>query len=284
MGQTGSRDLRNESVEDVLRTVEAGLSLQLDRQSTIKKRRSVGARSDRGTWVRIEVRPLTKIAAQGQAANGTEAAELLTGIAKPAWYRALTWLDEPNACIWRADEIQLVSATPVRSHGLLDDALTLPDAWWDTLNISLDNLSRQRTTRLATPDTEPITQALVTAAIERVFPGQVDTTITDHAWVPAHADLNWANITSPEFWILDWEDHGMAPRGLDAATLWISSLTASPLANRVYQERQADLSSRPGKLMALFTFAKILNDCNVRSTPNFEPTKRLAAKLVAELR
>ena len=60
--------------------------------------------------------------------------------------------------------------------------------------------------------------------------------ITDHEWVPAHADLNWADLTRLECWILDWEDHGLAPRGLDAATLWVSSLTVPPIAERVYRE------------------------------------------------
>jgi hypothetical protein len=164
--------------------------------------------------------PATRqIAAQGQIANGVEAAELLSGIAKPAWYGVLSWLDEARAAVWRADEVQFVSAAPVRSRGSLRDAPELPDAWWEALNTSLDNLARQRTTRLATPDTETIIQALVTAVIERAFPDQVDTTITGEAWVPAHADLNWANLTGPEFWILDWEDHGLAPRGLGAANL-----------------------------------------------------------------
>src|SRR5215470_12866960 len=88
-----SRDLRNEVVDEVLSRVEAGLGVVLERAAVARKRRSVGARSDRGTWVRIEVRPLAKIVAQGQAANGMEAANLLSGIAKPAWYAALCWHD-----------------------------------------------------------------------------------------------------------------------------------------------------------------------------------------------
>lgn len=80
------RDLRTEPVDEVLFHVEAGLGVDLDRESVQRKRRSVGARSDRGTWVRVEARSLAKIAAQGQPANGMEAASLLTGIAKPAWY------------------------------------------------------------------------------------------------------------------------------------------------------------------------------------------------------
>lgn len=283
-GRPRPKDLRKESVEDVLRRAEIGLDVRLDRDSAVTKRRSVGARTDRGTWVRIEVRQLAKIAAQGQVANGVEAAELLSGIAKPAWYGVLSWLDAASAEVWRADEIQLVSAAPIRSRGSLRDAPALPDAWWDALNTSLDSLARQRTTRLATPDTETITQALVTNVIERAFPDTVDTTITDEEWVPAHADLNWANVTGPEFWILDWEDHGLAPRGLDAATLWTSSLTVPRLAERVHHERRTDLDTRSGKLMVLFNLAKIVSGAGARESPIFEPAKRLAEKLIADLR
>jgi hypothetical protein len=277
------RDLRKHPVEDVLNHVENSLHVRLDQQTLVRKRRSIGARTDRGTWVRIEARPLAKIAAHGQVGNGMEAATLLHGIAKPEWYGALCWHDSPGQAVWRADEVELVTADTVRSGGSLGSDPELSDAWWDTLNTSLDNLARQHTTRVATPDTETITQALVTTEINRAFPDKVDAIITDHEWVPAHADLNWANLTGPECWILDWEDHGLAPRGLDAATLWISSLTVPMLAERVYRERRADLETRSGKLMALFHCAKIINDSGAATDPVFELTAREAATLVADL-
>jgi hypothetical protein len=213
------RDLRKQLVEDVLSHVENSLHLRLDPQTLVRKRRSLGARTNRGTWVRIEARPLAKIAAQGQAGDGIEAAARLYGIAKPEWFNAVSWHDSPGQTVWRADEVELVTAAPVRSSGPLGSDVELSDEWWGTLNASLDSLARQHTVRVATPDTETITQALVTTEINRAFPDQIDTTITDHEWVPAHADLNWANLTSPECWILDWKDHGLAPQGLDAATL-----------------------------------------------------------------
>jgi hypothetical protein len=256
----GSRDLRKASVQDVLGRVEAGLGMVLDRESLIRKRRSVGARSDRGTWVRVEVRSLVKIAAHGQAGNGMEAANLITGINKPAWYAGLCWHDGGWEAVWRADEVELVTDTPLQRRALHE--VSLSQAWWDTLNASLDALGRQQTTRIATPDTELMTQGLVTREIERAFPGQVDTNLTEQ-WVPAHADLNWANLTWPECWIIDWEDHGLAPRGLDAANLWASSLGTSELAERVWQERWADLETRSGRLMSLFCCAKVLNDPSI---------------------
>lgn len=243
----------------------------------VRKRRSVGARSDRGTWVRIEARPLAKIAAQGQVGNGMEAAALLHDVAKPEWYRALSWHDRADGVVWRADEVELVTAVPVH-RGALPSDVSLPDAWWAALNASLDAVAGQCTTRIATPDTEVINRTLIEREVDQAFPGQVDCTITD-LWVPAHADLNWSNLTGPEFWIL--EDHGMAPRGLDAANLWVSSLTVPKLAPRVYRERRADLETRPGKLMALFCCAKILNDSWATGTLR-EETTRATDKLLAD--
>jgi hypothetical protein len=157
-------------------------------------------------------------------------------------------------------------------------------AWWGTLNDSLDNLARQHTSRIATPDTQSITQALVTDTIERVFPDRIDTTITDHPWVPAHADLTWSKLTAPDCWILDWEDLGLAPRGLDAATLWTASIMVPTLADRVYAERRADLNTRSGRIMALFCAVKQLGDPSFASAPAHEPTKQQAAELLANLR
>lgn len=274
-----TRDLRKQPVEDLLARVERALGVGLASETVVRKRRSVGARSDCGTWVRIEARLLAKIVAQGQAGNGMEAAELLRGIAKPAWYRGLSWRDQAEDVVWRADDVELITAGLVQRGPLLSD-VDLPDAWWGALNESLDALASQQTTRIATPDTEVITQALVTREIERAFPGRVDTTIIE-PWVPAHGDLNWANLTGPEFWILDWEDHGMAPRGLDAANLWASSLTVPELADRVYCERRADLESRSGKLMALFSVAKILNDSSIPDELR-RLTTREADKLVVD--
>ncbi|MEY8040095.1 hypothetical protein AB8O55_11875 [Saccharopolyspora cebuensis] len=263
MGPQSSRwkDLRKEPIEELMCRVEGALGVRLDRDTARTKRRSVGARSDRGTWVRIEARPLVTMSAQGQAGNGMEAAALLHGIAKPEWYRALSWHNPADGLAWRADEVELVTADPVQRGPLRDDVFPA-DAWWAALNDSMNALAGQHTTRVATPDTEVITQKLVTREIERAFPGRVDSTITE-PWTPAHADLNWSNLTGPEFWILDWEDHGMAPRGLDSANLWASSLTVPELAERVYRERRADLETRPGKVMALFCAAKLLNDSSV---------------------
>ncbi|MFJ8151198.1 hypothetical protein [Streptomyces sp. NPDC094468] len=271
-------DLRVEAVDDVLEHVERSLQMQLVRDTVVCKRRSVGARTDRGTWVRVERRSFDRIGAQGW--NGTEAAAVLHGVSMPKWYAGLAWRERDEPVMWRADEMALVTAPPVGQAALVIEDPQLSDGWWAALNASLDALAAQRTHRIATPDTKMATQELVTGTIRAVFP-EVDATVDE--WTPAHADLTWANVTGPEFCIIDWEDWGMAPRGLDAATLWGNSLAVPALAQRVWAERRPDLESRSGRLMALFFCAKVVGPHAHPQDPRLEPARKEAARLIAEL-
>ncbi|CAL2066182.1 conserved protein of unknown function [Streptomyces murinus] len=244
----------------------------------VRKRRTVGARTDRETWVRIERRLLDKITDQGW--NGAECAARLDGVAQPAWQGCVVWRDMNEPVMWRADETDLLPAPPV-GNAIPSEAPELPDEWWDGLNASLDALTARRTRRLATPDTETITQASVTESIRAVFSGDFDTTV--QRWVPAHADLNWANITAPVFSLFDWEDWGNAPQGLDSASLWGSSLAVPSLADRVRHERRRDFESRDGKLMTLFACSKMLGPYAHPADPRSEPARRMAEQVIEEL-
>ncbi|MCG3039720.1 hypothetical protein L7D48_03905 [Streptomyces sp. S1A] len=275
---TAPADLRIEPVDAVLDDVERSLQTRLDWDTLVRKRRSLGARTDRGTWVRIERRRMEKIGSQGW--NGTECAAVLEGVAQPRWHRAVVWRQPDGAAMWRADETELLPGAPIGTSVLATDP-RLPDAWWQALNASLDALAAHRTSRVATPDTVTITQRDVTEAIGRFLPDGIDTTVSQ--WRPAHADLNWANMTGPEFCLFDWEDWGMAPRGLDAASLWGNSLAVPALAERVRHERRRDLESRDGKLMTLFVCAKILAPDAHPEDPRLEPARRRAARIAEEL-
>ncbi|WP_156893261.1 phosphotransferase [Actinokineospora enzanensis] len=221
-----------------------------------------------------------RIIAHGQPGDGIEASAHLDGVAKPRWHAAVTWLDEDT--VWRADEVDHVQGTPIRQGASLATASTLSPAWWHTFNQSLDALAAHHTTRTATPDTQLITQDLVTTTIDQVFPGQVDTRLDILDWVPTHADLNWSNLLAPDCAIIDWEDFGLAPRGLDAATLWITSLSVPDLAERIHQERLADLANPSGRLMALFHCAKILSDTTEPHDSLYASVQAVAADLMAK--
>ncbi|WP_331761711.1 hypothetical protein [Streptomyces sp. NBC_01546] len=272
-------DLRRQPIEEVLERVEQALHARLERHTLVRKRRSLGGRTERGTWVRIERRGFERIGPQGW--NGTEAAAVLQGVAMPEWYQGVAWRERGEPVMWRADELELLASPSVAKGALVLEDPGLPDAWWEALNASLGALADQQTPRIATPDTVTITQEQVTQTLGEVFPGIADTRI--ERWTPAHADLTWANVMGPEFSIIDWEDWGMAPRGLDAATLWGNALAVPALAHRVRQERQTDLESRDGKLMSLFFLSKIVGPHAYEEDPLLAPARKEAERLVAEL-
>ncbi|WP_316520142.1 hypothetical protein [Kitasatospora brasiliensis] len=271
-------DLRKVPVDHILDRVERRLGTALDRTALVRKRRSVGARTDRGTWIRVERRPSSRTREQG--CSGTEAAATLTDVAMPHWVESVAWQDAGDGAIWRADETSLLPANPVGTAILAVDP-ELPDSWWKALNASLAALATQPTARVATPDTEPITRQLVDRVIRDAFPLAVNTQIA--SWSPAHADLNWANVTGPEFCMFDWEDWGMAPRGLDSASLLAASLAVPALADRVRRERRADLESRDGMVMRLFVLAKIAGPHAHPDDPRVTPARSEAEQLIHAL-
>ncbi|MFF5649838.1 hypothetical protein ACFY8N_15575 [Streptomyces collinus] len=271
-------DLRVQAVDEVLDRVERCLQVRFLPDTVVRKRRSVGAKTDRDTWVRIERRSLDKIPDQGW--NGTENAARLEGLPQPEWHGCVVWRDTDEPAMWRADETGLLPGAPVGS-AILSEAPELTDVWWEALNASLDALAAQDTRRIATPDTITITQALITESIRGVFSGSFDTTV--ERWVPAHADLNWANMTAPTFSLFDWEDWGRAPLGLDSSSLWASSLAVPALADRVRRERRSDFESRDGKLMTLFACSRILGPYAHPEDPRLEPARRMAEQVIEEL-
>lgn len=267
-------DLRRvPDVADVVESVCRTLGVRCAQDSILRKRRSIGFATDRTTWVRIERRPLSRLDGQGW---GTEAAASLTGVAMPRWRASTSWCGVDGA-MWHADECDLVPAAPVKAGGRLLHDPQLPDGWWTTLNASLASLGAHSTTRMATPDTAMVSQELVSATIARAFPELGDTSVA--SWHVGHADLNWSNVTGPPCVILDWEDWGLAPSGLDAATLWVDSLAVPILAARVWAERRADLESDDGRLMLAFNLAKVVAGSGP-DDPLYGPARHAASTIL----
>lgn len=267
-------DLRKVPFRDAAERVQQALAVTLDLDGAVVKRRSVGAKTDRGTWVRLELRGLERLDGQGW---GLEAAAVLHDVPVPAWHAGISWFDSDRNAMWRADETEFTEQAPV---GRAAAASSLPESWWRSLRTALEALARRNVSRQATPDCEPITQERVTAGIEKVFPGRVATLIS--AWTPAHADFNWSNVTGPELRILDWEDWGMAPRGTDAARLWFASLAEPALAENIRKHLATTLESRDGRIMALFECAGWLAYAS-DSEPRTAPARAEAERLITEL-
>ncbi len=123
-------DLRTRPWGAVVDRVERCLGVRLDREAAVVKRRSVGARTDRDTWIRIEARPFSKLTGQGGGVEG--AAHLLMTVAKPEWYQGVSWQAPEQCVLWRADEIELVTVPPIKPGGVLGVDPGLAQAWWVT--------------------------------------------------------------------------------------------------------------------------------------------------------
>lgn len=273
-------DLRGGEYLDVVATVEQAFGVRFALHDAVIKRRSIGAPTDRGTWVRIEARAFDRL--HGQTADGVEAAAMVEGVAKPAWYRGTSWADPDRGVMWRADETEKVTAVPVSSGGALINEPFLPDSWWRGLVRSLDALTAARPRRTGFVHTAPITQGRFSTTIESAFGNAADTTIT--AWGGVHGDLAWTNLTAPELFILDWEDFGNGPIGLDHASLWAASLAVPTLTKRIESEFTDVFGTRTGRLCQVFFLAELLSAPADYAGPLRAPAEAAAEVLVSSLR
>lgn len=256
----------------MLARVERALDVRLHRASVVygESGATEGFQTDRDTWLRVERRGLWRISSASWV--GLEAAATIRGVKKPEWFQGATWADPGREVVWRADEVEFIAAPVV---GDLAAAAGLPDAWWTTVRESFAALAVHQTDRVG------MAQAHFTKRVAEVFPG-VDTVVDE--WKTAHADVHWRNL-STEGHLIDWEDWGQAPRGLDAATLWQSSLPDSALAARVQREFAEDLGTRSGRLAQLFVCANAIRIARRRGqpTPLSGPATVEAERLLREL-
>jgi hypothetical protein len=122
---------------------------------------------------------------------------------------------------------------------------------------------------------------LVNRTVQLLDAGELDSRVTE--WTTAHADLTWANLTAPRCWVLDWEDWGTAPRGFDAATMLLYSLTIPTLAEQIRHTFATDLATRSAQIAILARAADLLSYPDATG-PLLEPARREAQRAVEALR
>ncbi len=253
------------------------MGLALDRPAGVygNTGSTAGFRADHDTWLRLQWRPADRM--HGQAWTGAECASVLVGVAKPELFRSVRWEDRLRGVVWRADEMTLITAPMVSMSGSISADPGLSDGWWKSLAGSLAALAAYDTERVTMP------QDHLSRRIAEVFGVQVNSTIDE--WTTAHGDLHWGNLTAPDLHVLDWEDWGRGPRGLDAATLWGHSLGVPRVAARVQAEFDADLSARSGKIAQLLFCANVLraHGRSGKTMPFTEPARAASRALVSEL-
>lgn len=272
---TSSPSAAGSPLDRAIAHVERSWLVRLDRASVVHSTASTGAATDRGTWVRLERCPADEIGVRDW--GGIEASAALRGVTAPAWANTLTWLCEESGAVWRADEVELVDEPLVSKDAVLDSDPRLPRAWWSTWSRSMEALAEARATRVARHRRQSVSPRRVARVIEDVWPGHAGAQLSE--WTCAHGDMTWRRLTRSTCWILGWDGFGLAPRGLDAATLWCSSLTVPNVAAQVWRERRADLESPTGTVMTLYVLARILTDPLERDGPLATPAREAAARL-----
>ncbi|WP_157902572.1 hypothetical protein [Frankia sp. KB5] len=278
MERAAMLDLRENSLPDVIEYCKKALDVEFrdDGPTFGWGGKSAGFGTSRGTWVKILSRATGSI--NERTWTGEECASVLSGVSKPRLLRSIRWSDEERGVVWRADETTLVSFPAVSSTPeIRNDSPGLSNTWWSDLGESLAALARQKTTRVG------VRQDLINRRIREFAGDAIDSSVDE--WTTAHADVHWANLTAPTLVLLDWEGWGLGPRGLDAATLWVFSLLAPSVAERVSDEFSEDLSSRSGKIAQLFMCVELLKMVrDYGDHPDLEkPLSREADRLVTEL-
>ncbi|MGH8967227.1 MAG: hypothetical protein ACRDXB_18125, partial [Actinomycetes bacterium] len=202
-------------------------------------------------WLRLLEAPAGKDG--GKLWTGTQEAATAVPpkVPRPDLIGTTQWTHDGHA--YRA-ELSTYVTTPVCSPSPdLTQHPDLPDAWWSRLRQAIDVVMATPVPKGRSP---VITQDYVHRTVPRYL-GDVDIDTTVHRWSLAHGDLHWANLTSPELTILDWEGFGPAPHGFDAAHLNAYTLAVPDLAPRVHATF-ADILNTPEGRLAQLTVAAIL--------------------------
>jgi hypothetical protein len=92
------------------------------------------------------------------------------------------------------------------------------------------------------------------------MPGYLGTAIDTKApaWITAHGDLHWANLTGPTLTLLDWKGWGAAPAGYDAALLHSYSLLVPDIAAEIRRRLGRVLDTPTGRFAELVVITELL--------------------------
>lgn len=216
--------------------------------------RTIGCRvigGEGAQWLRVSWADPQWVA--GEYWTGNEDAKDIEGVPKPTVLDLYEWGAETYRN--RAELMTLITDQQCSESPELRSELTLTNGWWVDLRDALDALGKHRTDRGEHP------QEAITTRLLAFFGSSIDPTVS--AWVTAHGDLNWTNVTQPALYLLDWESWGVRMVGYDAATLYVLSLRAPDTARKVH-DTFADVLDGPDGIRAqLYVIARYLKRVEV---------------------
>jgi hypothetical protein len=198
-------------------------------------------------WLRVKARRTGVV--PDRLWNGEREAVVFDGLVrKPKLIEVHDWVD--NEIHWRSERMTFLARPVASATPELQVPVNTGDAWFEDLRSALTAIASVTTARVA------VRQDLVTRRIQSVFGPEANTVVTK--WITAHTDLNWANVTSGQLWLLDWESWGTAPECIDIAFLLAFSLSHEQTATRVRAFFTKELASPAGQLAQRFVCAELL--------------------------
>lgn len=180
--------------------------------------------------------------------TGEREAAKLKGLRKPEVIRLEEW--QSDGYRWRAIQMALAQS-PFIDAAAPPPLSRIDRDWFRALRQTVDVLSAIPANRIGTH----------TLRIEAVLKRRYGNMKQWRAGrlVTSHGDLHWANLTHPEFLLVDWEHWGAAPDGFDAATLLANSLVEPELFDYLRELFAGQLETRDGRLSLLFRYVEQLH-------------------------
>ncbi|MGP3777153.1 hypothetical protein ACTWJ8_40595 (plasmid) [Streptomyces sp. SDT5-1] len=211
-------------------------------------------------WLRMLSVPEDK--AGGKLWEGPEqAAHAFPTVPKPALHAVHDIVKDDFA--YRCELSEYVSEPVLAPDPVLHQDLDVTDAWYSGMRTALDTIAGTETDRVA------VRQQWIDRAVPQ-FTGLPAPRIE---WACAHGDFHAANLTASGL-ILDWEGWGMAPRGFDAANLYVMALLVPDTAQRIRRELASHLQGESGRAALLVVCAQLLQMVSRGDLLDLEPHLR----------
>lgn len=176
------------------------------------------------------------------------AANEIQGVPKPSVKRWREWQDDGRRM--RGEVSTFVADAAISTGMTPTEEPVLSDQWLTDLDRALQALAAH-----------PLPASGVDAAYMndgiRAFFG-IDVDVAAVPWTTAHCDLHWANLTAPQFVILDWEMWGKAPAGYDAASLLCATLIYPSSVGRIRRTLTHFLDTPAGRVAILAAAVRYL--------------------------
>jgi hypothetical protein len=229
------------------------------------------SRGARACWLKLSEQ--TRALAIPSMWNGSSTAHdtLPPEVSRPPLLGEISWIS--GDLFYRAelyDRLDPRCTTSIATF--LTAAPALDEQWWAGLRGALDGL------RTATTNRRAIRARYLEVSMRRQL--RYEVSAADVRWSPAHADLHWANVATPQFALVDWERWGMAPAHWDLAMLHVVSLLVPAFAAEIRQ-RFAPEFADPGTVVAELGVIAWLLDTD--SDEDIEALTTAARQRAAEL-